>query len=511
MTHPFFIFNIMKVQVFLSVFLFVLFPSLRAQEKTVLTIGQAIDIALHGSYTVRSNDENRKAAQFNYLYFQAQFKPRLDWYLDIPSWNERVSEIPQANALPVYNSTSSIKFRSDLRFTYMLPTGGNLALTGNMYHDNISTFFQQDLSTQKRKLAYSQFGIAFNQPVFTKNLLRENLVRAEYQYKRTELYFTRTQMDIIYNVARGFYEVYRAEYEKQINEERLTNSQEALRIAKLKFETGNISEGDLLITEIEAARNDVFLSESTGKYERAKDEFKLLIGLNMTEEIDIMAEMEFETVVIDLQKSIEQALDNRLEIKEGEYDVKLQEIEVDRAKRESEVKGNISAYYDFAGLSPMDGNVIDLFRQSFDNMAVRPQNRGVTFTLSVPIIDWGRKRNYVKTQTIYLDERKMRLENTHEQIVIEIREIVRTVFEAEKRFRINQTNKDIASRSYRINRLRFENGDITGQELSLEQTRLSEVQLAYIDAYVTYQLALADLKRKTMWDFENNRSYLIEN
>jgi len=501
----------MNTNIILPVLFLLLFAPLRAQEKTVLTIDRAIDIALHGSYTVRSNDENRKAMQYQYLYYQAQFKPQLDMNLYAPSWNESVTEVPQADALPVYNSTSSIRFGSDLRFKYVLPTGGNLALVGTLYHQNLSTTFQKDYSTQKRQLAYSQFGVAFNQPVFTKNVLRENLVWAEYRFKSFELFFTRTQMDIIYNVSKGFYDVYRAAYEKQINEERLTNSQEALRIAKLKFETGNISEGDLLVSEIEASRNDVLLSETIGKYERAKDEFKLLIGLNMTEEIDIMAVMEFETVVINLQMAIDQALANRLEVKEGEYDIKLQEIEVDRAKRINEVKGEISAYYDFAGLSPKEGHVMDLFRQSFDNMAVRPQNRGVTFTLSVPIVDWGRRRNYVKMQTIYLDEKKMRLENTSEQIIKEIREIVRTVYEAEKRFRINQTNKDIAARSYRIYQLRFENGDITGQELSLEQARLSDVQLNYIDAYVTYQLALADLKRKTMWDFENNRSYLIEN
>jgi len=66
---------------------------------------------------------------------------------------------------------------------------------------------------------------------------------------------------------------------------------------------------------------------------------------------------------------------NRLEIRENEYDIRLQEIEVDRAKREGEVKGNISAYYDFAGLSPQEGNVAALFRQSFDSMALRPPNR----------------------------------------------------------------------------------------------------------------------------------------
>jgi outer membrane protein TolC len=229
----------------------------------------------------------------------------------------------------------------------------------------------------------------------------------------------------------------------------------------------------------------------------------------MNTEIDIAAEMDFETATIDLNLAVEQALANRLEVKEDEYDIKLQQIEIDRAKREREVKGNINAYYDFTGLSTMSGSVPRLFRSSFDNFAMRPPNRGVTFTLTVPILDWGRGRNKVKSQTIRLREKQLKLENTNDMIVKEIREIVRTVYEAEKRFRINQKNRDNATNSYRISRLRFENGDVSGQELATEQERLSQVQLAFIDAYITYQLALADLKRRTMWDFENNRSYKI--
>jgi outer membrane protein TolC len=483
--------------------------TLHAQLKMTLTIEQAVNIALQESYTVRSNDEDRKAMQYEYLYYKAQFKPRLDLDLFTPSWNEQVSAVAQTNDLPVYNSTSSIQFGGNLKFTYVLPTGGNLALSGNLYHENLRTTFARDYSSLSRRQAFSQFGLIFDQPVFTKNKLRENLRVAQYQYERAELYFTRTQMDIVYNVTRGFYEVYKAAYEKQINEEMLRNAQEALRIAKLKFETGNIPEGDLLVTEINALQSDVNLSESAGKYELQKDEFKLLIGVDMIEEIDIVAKMDFETVVIDLPTAIEQALANRLEVKEEEYEIKLQEIEVDRAKREREIKGNIYAYYDFTGLSTQSGNVSTLFRSSFDNFAVRPPNRGITFVLSIPVLDWGRGRNLVKSQTIRLREKQLKLENTNDMIIKEIREIVRTVYEAEKRFRINQKNTDNATNSYRISRLRFENGDISGQELATEQERFSQVQLAYIDAYITYQLALADLKRRTMWDFENNRSYKI--
>ena len=66
----------------------------------------------------------------------------------------------------------------------------------------------------------------------------------------------------------------------------------------------------------------------------------------------------------------------------------------------------------------------------------------------------------------------------------------------------------MAQRSYEISRMRFENGDLTSQELGREQERLAETQLSYLDAFIQYQLSVADLKRKTLWDFKNNKSYL---
>ena len=59
----------MKTHTFSHILVFLLFSTtLQAQEKTVLTIDRAIDIALHGSYTVRSNDESRRAIQHNGKY-----------------------------------------------------------------------------------------------------------------------------------------------------------------------------------------------------------------------------------------------------------------------------------------------------------------------------------------------------------------------------------------------------------------------------------------------------------
>ena len=485
----------------------------QAQDTRKITFDEAISIALGESYTVHYYKEDMEATRYSYLFTKAQFKPFLNFNLAAPSWEEGVQEIYQSTGLPVYNSTGSLQAGGNMSFMYVLPTGGSLALSSNMYYENYRTTLSlQNNEMLKQNHIYSQFMLSFNQPVFTANKLKENMKAAELDYRRSVCYYTRAQMDIVYNVTSAFYQVYRAAFEYRINRDRLANSKEAYRIAKLKMETGNLPEGDILTTEIVVGQDESRLMESQGKLEAAYDDFKLLIGLDLNETIELVADMEFESFLIDMQKAIDEAIQNRMEIQENDINIQLQEIEIKRAKREREFKGNISAYYNFTGLSTLeDGTLGELTRSSFENMLDRPSNRGIVFTLSYPINDWGRSKNLVQREERRLKQQQLNQEDIKRSIETQVRKIVRSVYEAEKRFRINQRNRDVIVESYRISQLRFENGDMTSQELSIEQERLSQVQLAYIDAYITYRLSIADLNRKTMWDFENDRSYLIRN
>jgi len=276
------------------------------------------------------------------------------------------------------------------------------------------------------------------------------------------------------------------------------------------METGDLPEGDILTTEIVVGQDESRLMESQEKLESAYDDFKLLIGLNLNDSIELDANMNYEPFLIDMQKAIEEGIRNRMEVQENDIDIQLQQIEINRAKREREVKGNISAYYNFTGLSTLgDGSLGALTQSSFNNMSERPSNRGIVFTLSYPIADWGRSKNLVQQQQRILMQRKLDQDNMKRTIETEVRKIVRSVYVADERFKINQQNRDVALQSYKISQMRFENGDMTSRELSLEQERLSQVQLDYIDAYITYRLSIADLNRKTMYDFENNRNYVI--
>jgi outer membrane protein len=484
-----------------------------SQQTRILTFDEAVHIALNQSYTVKSYLEQKTAMQQYFNFYKAMFKPRFDAEIFTPAWNEMVVPIPQADGLPVYNSTGSIQFGGILRFTYMLPTGGNLALSSNMYQDNLSTILADENYTKlKTNRAYTSLGISFNQPIFTANILKESLDEARYLYDQSSSRFTRGQMNIIFDVSQGFYSLYRATRVVEIAAEKLKNSEESYRIAKLKAETGRIPEGDVLISEVEVAQNRASLSEAIGNLEREKDAFKQLIGMDLIEEFQVLTDLKYKTFTINLEKAITEALKNRLELYEAELDIELQEIDVDRARRIREFKGNISAYYDITGVSTLESRSTQaLFQSSFDNFVDRPPNRGITFTLSYPILDWGRGKARIQQEEATLRDDELSRENWRVTITRQVRDIVRSVEETKNRLNIHERNQEVSQRSYEISRMRFENGDITSQDLAREQERLADSQINYLDAFIAYQLAIADLKRKTLWDFENDRSYLKDN
>lgn len=481
-----------------------------SQQIRILTFDEAVHIALNQSYTVKSYLEKKTAMQQYFNYYKAMFKPRFDAEIFTPGWNEMVVPIPRADGLPVYNSTGSIQFGGNLRFTYILPTGGNLALSSNMFQDNLSTILADENYTKlNTNRAYTSLGISFNQPIFTANTLKESLDEAKYLYEQSSSRFTRGQMNIIYEVSQGFYYLYRATRVVEIANEKLKNSEESYRIAKLKAETGRIPEGDVLIAEVEMAQNQASLSEGIGNLEREKDDFKQLIGMDLHEEFQVLTDLQYETFDINLEKATTEAQKNRLELYEAELDIELQKINVKRARRIREFKGNISAYYDITGVSTLESkSTQDLFQSSFDNFVDRPPNRGITLTFSYPILDWGRGKARIQQEKASLRDEELNMENWRVTIIRQVRDIVRTVEEAKNRLSIHEKNQQVSQRSYEISRMRFENGDITSQDLAREQERLADSQINYLDAFISYQLAVADLKRKTLWDFKNSRSYL---
>jgi outer membrane protein TolC len=275
-----------------------------------------------------------------------------------------------------------------------------------------------------------------------------------------------------------------------------------------------IPEVEALQTEVDLAqsRNRVYSAESA--LNRQEDVFKQTIGLPLAEKIAVFTQVEFKPFVIDLEKALAHGLQNRSEIREQAIDKRLQEIELKRTDARSELKAELSGYYDLTGVSdatlPYDTGTRELFRSSWNDLKDRPKNRGVLFSVTMPLWDSGVNGAEVSSAKARLDQAALGLDNERITVEREIKDVVARVREAENRLGVLEKSQKLAERSYEISLARFDNGDVTAQELALDRNRLTQARSAYLDAYIDYQTAVADLKRKTLYDFENNRSLVEE-
>ncbi len=99
----------------------------------------------------------------------------------------------------------------------------------------------------------------------------------------------------------------------------------------------------------------------------------------------------------------------------------------------------------------------------------------------------------------------MRKEETERNIEREVRNLVNDLNSSLKRLQLLEKNINVAEKSFEITRQRYSDGDIDSQALALERNRLNNAYNSHLSAYINYQLKLADIMRKTFYDFKNNK------
>ncbi len=495
---------------FVSVFFIYFLCAQCVSAELLLSLEDALNIALEQGYEMKSlrltlieAEENRRAAEY-------RFRTNSDLSFTTPSWAENLREVAVPNGLPVYNSLGTIRYRSRLNVTQPLPTDGFLRLRSEIYQSNESNYFAETDNTIKRKDFLSSVSLFFNQPLFTYNRLKTGLKRAELGYERTSLVLSRSQLDIVYNVSNSFYSLYNTTRSYEISLETFEQQEKQYETASLKYEAGLIPEVEALQLEVNLANARSNVLESEANLERQKEEFKKLIGIDLDEEIGVKTDIEYTHFDIDLDEAIRKGLANRAELRENEIDIELNHLSIREIDARSEISANLSAYFDLTGRSdpnlPYGSGTRKLFDSSWDDLERRPGNRGVTLTFNIPVWDWGVNKAEVASAKANLRRIELREEEEKKAIINSIHDAVRRVRTAESRLQVLEKSQDVAQRVYDISLERFGNGEITSQDLAIDNDKLSNAKMSFLSAYISYKLAVADLKRKTLWDFENDRS-----
>ena len=348
--------------------------SAHAQE--VLTLEKALNTAFEHSPSLIQSKLSLEQRQLNLKAQDASLKSQFS--LDVtPFRYTRNNQYDNFNSKWYANETKM----SSASFGITQPikwTDGTISL----YND----FSWQDASNRTSGGNNTSFNhnlsLRISQPLFTYNRTKMQLKELEYALENAKISYALQQLSIEKNVTSQFYDVYQKQKDLNISRDEYNNQKQNYDIIKNKVEAGLLAKEELYQAEVNLANSESTVYSKEISFENAKDNFKLLLGMSLDEDIAILFDNNIPTVDVNINDAVKYALDQRMEIRQKQITLEQDVFSIIRTKAESEFKGDLSVR---VGMDALAGKVKNMYDKPTDNEEV-----GVTLT--IPIFDWGAKK-----------------------------------------------------------------------------------------------------------------------
>jgi outer membrane protein TolC len=498
--------NTFKTFFFTAVLVAILAGRSFSQTVYMLTLDDCRKIAAEKNFQMKTLKEDFKIAGFELKAAVNRFKTQVSLDLTVPDYTENISSLQDSAGIH-YFPVKQAAWSGNLQLSQPLPTDGNIYVRAGAYH--IRDFYKKDHSVRlNTRLGLEQPLEAF----YSYNRIKSSLRLAELNYEMSRRRLTRARLDVNYTISQAFYNLHLALERAGISAQTLALQTESYALAQNKYKAG-------VIAEVEALQMEVDLGEAQNDYDMAitncheqEGNLKQLLAIALQDSLKIIADLTYEVIGIDLDTALKYGLKNRLEIREREIQTEQSKINIASVKVNQHITGRISAYYDLVGVRQEDEVVAlnNTFDSAWDEMKRRPGNRGIALFIEIPLLDWGVNRAKTKAAIAELNQANMSLENEKVNVERDIRATVTRLTSSLKRLQLLEKNVTVAERSFAISKQRFANGDINSQSLALDRNRLSQAYHSRLNALIDYKLLLADLTRKTFYDFEAKREIELQ-
>ena len=470
----------------------ILFSSLSSQAQKEITLDEALLIALSNSPDIKKSkinmEQNKERLNAQLASLRSRFTLDITpiTYDKTESYNEYFSKW----------NTSENKGSKGI-FTVSQPiklSDGRLSLSNEFgYQDNYS-----EASTSNYAGYNNSLYIQYDQPLFTFNKTKMDLTRNELNLENATLSYSIQMLNMEKQVNQAFYTIYQKQMALKIAEEEFENQKVSKEIIASKVEGGLSAKEELYQAELNYATSKSNLDNNRVELENAKDEFKLLLGISLYEDVAVRTDIKYMPVIVDLEKAIQNGLNQRLELTQRQIDLNNAHFDLIETTAQNAFKGNVNLSVGLMGNN-------EEWRKVYDRPTKSPRV-GVTF--SIPIFDWGERKARIRAAELEIESREIDMNSLKNDITINIRKIYRNLKNLVQQIEIAEQNQKNAELTYNINLERYRNGDLTSIDLERFQNQLSEKKMNLANSLINYKLELLNLKIQSLWDFEHNRSFV---
>lgn len=455
-----------------------------------LTLEEALKVAETNSPTMKKTRLSLVRSQENLNAQKAALKSSFSLsvnpigYSQNRTFNELISK---------WNSTQTTESYS--LFTISQPivlTDARVSLTNKFgYTDSYSEYTDQTTKGFSNNLSLS-----LDQPLFTYNRTKLQLRELELALENSQLNYAIQLLSLENMVTQAFYYVYQQQQSLDIASQAYENMKKSYEVSRNKVDAGISPREEMFQAELNLATARSDYENKQVDLENAKDDFKVLIGMSLYDDLIVLPNIAVDTVQIDISFAIDQGLANRMELRQRKISIEESEFELMQTKSLNEFKGSLGLSVGLFGDNEKFGGV-------YDNPT---DNESVSLSLIIPLWDWGERKSRIKASEASIETANISLEEEQNDIILSIRKVYRNLLNLQNQIEIARQNVINAQLTYDLNLEKYKNGDLTGMDLNIFQNQLSEKQLSYTNSLISYKFELLNLKIQTLYDFEKKEA-----
>jgi outer membrane protein TolC len=482
----------------------------REEADMVLTLQQAIDLALDRSFAVYQLEQNFLQISYALERARRSLRTHVDFTSTLPSLsqgnNARLISGPTGQEL-VYLREGTMFLNSQVSIRQPLITNGTLSLDISMR--GIDSFSEQVSGARaESRVVQPTLGFNFTQPLFQYNDIKGSLRSAELSFEGLQLSYTQDELQRINTMTRQFYQLFRQQRSLQLAAETFRQADVNYQTGLRKYAAGLVAEVEQLGLEVSRANEEDTLEEAKNTHRNQQFTFNRQVGLPLETKVWVDASLEYRPVEVDLDRALQLAFQNRSDLRQAEINLENADLSLQRTISQGRPNLQLRAGYDLTGNSTLSAlgpgdSWSDHLSAAFDSENRSP-NTNISLSLAIPLFDWGENASNVQRQLSSMRVQERQLDEVQQDLRRDVINAVQDVISTQRRLQIQQQNVTVAETSYNINQQRYERGEITITDLLRELTTYNTTQNRFNDALIDYELAKAALKELTLWDWELN-------
>ena len=459
-------------------------------NKVRITLRQAIQIAQLQSVDAAVALNELRTAYWEFRTHRADQLPEVIFTGTLPSYSKQYSKYQQSDGSYTYVQNNALGLNGEISIAQ------NIALTGGKIALNTSLDFTRQLGSG----AYNEFmsvpvSLTLTQPIIGVNDQKWKRRIEPVRYQEAKAAYMENVENVTIATITNYFNLLLAEDNLDICNQNLLNANKLYDIAVAKRKIGHISESELMRLKQSALQAKGKLTEAQSNYNAMMFKLRSFLGMSEQDVIEPVLPEAIEGVRMDYQAVLEKAQENNSFSKnimrrqlEADYDV-------------ATAKGNRRSINLFAsvGYTGKDVSMRGAYNPLKDNQIVE-------VGLSIPILDWGKRKGKVKVAESNRDVVLSKIRQEQMDFNQDIFLLVENFNNQAAQLEIAAEVDTLAEKRYKTSIETFMIGKIDILDLNDAQSSKDDAKQKHIQELYYYWRYFYNIRSITLYDFLNNRT-----